>query len=41
MFGTPKTLLKLLEKKESLRKPEMQAETFSQYVTTTGHVQKR
>ena len=40
IFGTPKTLLKLLMKKESLRKLEIQAETFSQDVTTTGYVQK-
>ena len=41
IFGTPKTLLKLLMKKESLRKLEMQAETFSQYITKTEHVQKK
>ena len=41
IFGTPKTLLKLPKNKESLKKLEMQAEPFSQYIVTTGHVQKR
>ena len=37
IFGAPKTLLKLLKGKESLRKLEIQAETFSQYIITTGN----